>query len=120
MQLKDPALLATLDGPLDYATDVAWSPSHAAVFVYGDLSGAVRLHHVLRDAAQPAAVALPPPHDGGAAAVTRLRFSPDGAHIAAGDVRGAVRVLAPSAEFVAPVGRGEDAAHVAARWARSD
>lgn len=123
LQLKEPALLCTFDDPLDYATDVTWSPSHPAVFACGDLAGVVRLHHVLRDPLQPAAMHIPGilrSGDVGGSAVSRLRFSPDGTHLAVGDVSGVVRILTPSAEYVASLGRGEDAAHVAGRWSRPE
>jgi len=52
----------------------------------------------------------------GAHAATRLRFAPDGARLAIGDVAGGVTIVELGAELVVPA-RGEDAAAVAERWA---
>jgi len=116
--------METFDGPLDYSTDVAWSPSHPAVFASADLSGVVRLYHILRDTAHTAALHVlseaPAAATSPRLAATRLRFSPDGCFLAAGDASGRIHVLEPAAELVTPASRGEDSSHVAARWSRPD
>ncbi|KAL9881308.1 cytoplasmic dynein 1 intermediate chain isoform X13 [Glossina fuscipes] len=100
--LKDPKPLYSFEDNSDYVMDVAWSPTHPALFAAVDGSGRLDLWNLNQDTEVPTASAIVE----GSHALNRVSWMPNGQHVTVGDDGGKLYVY-DVAEHLAQPSRDE-------------
>uniref|UniRef100_A0A1B0APR3 Uncharacterized protein n=1 Tax=Glossina palpalis gambiensis TaxID=67801 RepID=A0A1B0APR3_9MUSC len=100
--LKDPKPLYSFEDNSDYVMDVAWSPTHPALFAAVDGSGRLDLWNLNQDTEVPTASAIVD----GSHALNRVSWMPNGQHVTVGDDGGKLYVY-DVAEHLAQPSRDE-------------
>lgn len=102
---KVPREVEVFEASLSYVTCALWSPTNDSLFASADSDGLVYLYALDKDPIDPMFVV----ENGGGAAVNRLKWSPDGRHLCAGDVSGSLSILELQADFVRTSTHGDAA-----------
>lgn len=86
--LKEERFLYSFEDNSDYVLDVAWSPTHPAVFASVDGSGRLDLWNLNQDTEVPSATVQVE----GSPALNRVSWTPSGLHVTVGDDAGRIYV----------------------------
>lgn len=86
--LKESKPLASFENNGDYVCDVAWSPTHPALFAAVDVAGRLDLWNLNQDTEVPAASVVVE----GCPALNRVSWTPSGLHVTVGDDTGRIWV----------------------------